>query len=79
MLNTEIGDRLRLIRLYRKRTQEQVAQAIHADQAKISLLEHGLITLHYPDLLALAAVLHFSIDAFGQKDFDLMACVKKVP
>lgn len=77
MTNTEIGQRLRLIRLFRRRTQKEVATAIYADASKISQLESGDRSIYYTDLLLLAATLRFSIDAFGRKDFDLMGCLLK--
>lgn len=82
MTNTEIGDRLRIIRQYRRWTQKQLGKVIHADATKICGLERGYASAHYEDMRQLAAALHFSLDAFGRtgpNGFDLTACLLPWP
>lgn len=80
MTNTELGERLRIIRLYRRWTQAQLAAAIHARQSKVSNLEKGISAATLCDMGRMAQALHFSLDAFyNSEPFDLKACLLPWP
>ncbi|MBL0127858.1 MAG: helix-turn-helix transcriptional regulator [Flavobacteriales bacterium] len=76
MTRTELGYRLRLIRLARGLTQEQMGALIHAGQSKISDIEKGEQWPLFEEIGRLALALHFSLDVLNAPgDFDLKACL----
>lgn len=76
MTRTEMGQRIRLIRLASRLTQGQMAAYINAGQSKISDMENGEQWPLFEDIGNLALALHFSLDVLNAPgDFDLKACL----
>lgn len=77
MTRTEMGHRIRLIRLALGLTQEQMGAHIHASQSKISDIENGEQWPLFEDIGRLALALQFSLDVLNAPgDFDLKACLQ---
>jgi transcriptional regulator with XRE-family HTH domain len=76
MTRTEMGQRIRLIRLALRLTQRQMAAYIDARQSKICDIEKGKQWPVFEDIGKLALALHFSLDVLNAPgDFDLKACL----
>lgn len=76
MTRTEMGYRIRLIRLARGLTQEQMGALINAGQSKICEIEKGEQWPLFEDLGRLALALRFSLDVLNAPgEFDLKACL----
>ncbi len=76
MTSTELGDRLRLIRLALRLTQREMAAYINACQSEISDIENGEQWPLFEEIGQLALALHFSLDVLNAPgDFDLKACL----
>ena len=77
MTRTEMGHRIRLIRLALGLTQEQMGALIHASQSKITDIENGEQWPLFEDIGRLALALQFSLDVLNAPgDFDLKACLQ---
>lgn len=76
MTRTEMGNRIRLIRLALRLTQEQMAAHIGARQSKICDIEKGKQWPLFEDIGRLALALNFSLDVLNAPgEFDLKACL----
>ncbi len=77
MTRTELGNRIRLIRLALHLTQKEMGAYINAGQSTICDIEHGEKSSLFEDIGRLALALHFSLDVLNAPgDFDLKACLQ---
>lgn len=76
MINAEIGERLRLIRVHRKLTQVQVAAFLNARSPKISEIETGKRGICCAELSTLHQNLRFDLNVFfDSQPFDVTRCL----
>ena len=68
MISTEVGNKIRDLRLIRGLTQEQLAEMLYRKKNTISQYENGKINIRVDDLEQIAEVLNTDISYFFQND-----------